>query len=213
MTHLQVDPPSYLKTPPLGGTLPSLKVPSASLSTVAPAAADDQRLPLSSRGTTPGGPSFVAHADIEPGQEWRGKMESALKSCDALVGRLHEAFRGSDRCDQEVGIAVGRVIPTVPIQYDIVPYAIFGEVEAVNANSSNRPMTLARNVVRVLLNENATAKRLTNAIVLGLACGHVSGGQRAKVTSGEAVPFWPPPAVKRNATRRRYPPSVGPAAA
>ena len=22
MTHLQVDPPSYLKTPPLGGTLP-----------------------------------------------------------------------------------------------------------------------------------------------------------------------------------------------
>ena len=23
MTHLQVDPPSYLKTPPLGGTLPS----------------------------------------------------------------------------------------------------------------------------------------------------------------------------------------------
>ena len=24
MTHLQVDPPSYLKTPPLGGTLPSI---------------------------------------------------------------------------------------------------------------------------------------------------------------------------------------------
>ena len=23
MTHLQVDPPSYLKTPPLGGTLPN----------------------------------------------------------------------------------------------------------------------------------------------------------------------------------------------
>ena len=26
MTHLQVDPPSYLKTPPLGGTLPGYPV-------------------------------------------------------------------------------------------------------------------------------------------------------------------------------------------
>ena len=28
MTHLQVDPPSYLKTPPLGGTLPPPPPPS-----------------------------------------------------------------------------------------------------------------------------------------------------------------------------------------
>ncbi len=26
MTHLQVDPPSYLKTPPPGGTLPALRI-------------------------------------------------------------------------------------------------------------------------------------------------------------------------------------------
>lgn len=109
--------------------------------------------------------AFVAHADIEPGKEWRAKMKTALESCDALVGLLHEGFRESDWCDQEVGIAVGRGIPVVPIQYDFPPYGFFGELQAVNASSGQEPAVLARSLVRILLKEVATATRLKDAIV------------------------------------------------
>jgi hypothetical protein len=34
-----------------------------------------------------------------------------LHSCDALVGILHEGFRESPWCDQEVGIVLGREKP------------------------------------------------------------------------------------------------------
>ncbi len=62
--------------------------------------------------------AFVAHDDIQPGKGWQLVIESALHSCDALAGLLHKGFRKSDWCDQEVGIAMGRGVAVVPIQYD-----------------------------------------------------------------------------------------------
>ena len=113
--------------------------------------------------------AFVAHADIDPGKEWRAIMAAALHSCDALAGLLHKGFRKSPWCDQEVGIALGRGVPVVPIQYDFPPYGFFGSVQAVNGASSPTLEVLAYNLIRILLKEEATAARLTDAIVLRLA--------------------------------------------
>ena len=113
--------------------------------------------------------AFVAHADIEPGKEWRLVIESALFSCDALAGLLHDGFRESPWCDQEIGIALGRGIPVVPIQFDFPPYGFFGSVQAVNNGVNQAPATLAHNLVRVLLKQHITAMTLVGAIVLRLS--------------------------------------------
>ncbi len=113
--------------------------------------------------------AFVAHDDIQPGKEWQVVIESALHSCHALAGLLHEGFRKSDWCDQEVGIALGRGIPVVPIQFDLIPYGFFGSVQAVSNAADQQPKGLARNLVLVLLEDKRTSVKLTQAIVDQLA--------------------------------------------
>ena len=113
--------------------------------------------------------AFVAHDDIQPGREWQLVIESALHSCDALAGLLHRGFRESDWCDQEVGIALGRGIAVVPIQFDLLPYGFFGSVQAVNNAATQEPGRLALNLVKVLLKDKRTSEKLTGANVDELA--------------------------------------------
>ena len=132
--------------------------------------------------------AFVAHDDIQPGKEWQIVIESALHSCDALAGLLHEGFRGSDWCDQEVGIALGRGIAAVPIQFDLLPYGFFGSVQAVNNAAIQQPATLAKNLVQVLLKDKRTSEKLTEAIVdeLARAATFDQANKLSKVLAEEA---------------------------
>lgn len=113
--------------------------------------------------------AFVAHEDVQPGKKWQIVIESALQTCDALAGLLHEGFRESDWCDQEVGIALGRGIPVVPVHFDLIPYGFFGSVQAVNNAADQLPKGLARNLILVLLEDKRTSGKLTQAIVDQLA--------------------------------------------
>ena len=113
--------------------------------------------------------AFVAHDDIQPGEEWQAAIRSALHSSDALAGLLHEGFRESDWCDQEVGVALGRGIVAVPIQCDLPPYGFFGSVQAVSSTPSKQPEIVAKELVLVLLKDKRTTGKLTQAIVDRLA--------------------------------------------
>ena len=132
--------------------------------------------------------AFVAHADIEPAKKWLVVVESALYSCDALAGLLHKGFRTSDWCDQEVGIALGRRIPVVPLSYDFPPYGFFGSVQAVNNAAKQEPTALAHYLVRALLKEKAAAASLTQAIVHRLACAtsYSQANQLSQILAEEA---------------------------
>lgn len=113
--------------------------------------------------------AFVAHEDIDPGKEWQIVIESALSSCDALVGLLHEGFRESPWCDQEVGFALGRGVAVVPIQFDLLPYGFFGSVQAIPNGASREPKNLANELVQILVKDKRTAAKLTDVIVNTLA--------------------------------------------
>lgn len=60
--------------------------------------------------------AFVAHQDIAPSAAWRATIRHALSTCDFLVAILHEKFHDSQWCDQEVGWALGRDIPVMPVR-------------------------------------------------------------------------------------------------
>lgn len=60
--------------------------------------------------------SFVAHNDIEPSKTWRDEIKSGLASCHAFVALLHNGFHQSQWCDQEVGWALGRRVPIIPVR-------------------------------------------------------------------------------------------------
>jgi hypothetical protein len=113
--------------------------------------------------------SFIAHKDINPGKEWLDVIVAALHSCDALVGLVHTGFRDSEWCDQEVGFALGRAIPTIPIRVDADPHGFFGHIQAISWPHIDKPEAeVASNILDVLINDKRTTAKVTEAIVATL---------------------------------------------
>lgn len=73
--------------------------------------------------------AFVAHDSIEPSKEWAQVIENALAECDAMIVFLHEGFKESIWCDQEVGWALGRQRPVLPLNYGLHPYGFLGKYQ------------------------------------------------------------------------------------
>jgi hypothetical protein len=107
---------------------------------------------------------FEAHEDIKPGREWQRVIEAALHSCDALTALLHQGFKESSWCDQEVGFALGRGVPVVPMKIHLDPYGFFGLVQAISPGT-RKPKDVARELVDIHLNDKRTSEVLTEAIV------------------------------------------------
>ena len=82
--------------------------------------------------------SFVAHEDIEPMKEWQTEIELALFSMDLLVALLTPEFSESNWTDQEVGVAIGREIPVVPIRLGKDPYGFIGKYQAIQETSASK---------------------------------------------------------------------------
>lgn len=108
--------------------------------------------------------TFVAHEDIEPTKEWLDEIELALSSMDALAALLTERFNESKWSDQEVGIAIGRKIIVIPIRAGIDPYGFIGKYQGLSAHNKDIE-TLCKDIFNILLLNNATKLKMTNAIV------------------------------------------------
>lgn len=74
--------------------------------------------------------AFVAHVSIEPSDEWRSVIEEALLTCDAMAVYLHDGFKASDWCDQEVGFALARRVPVLPLNIELNPHGFMAKLQA-----------------------------------------------------------------------------------
>lgn len=92
-------------------------------------------------------------------------ISAALQSCDGLVALLHDGFKESDWCDQEVGVALGRKVPVIPIKVDSNPYGLLGSLQALTWASDGAPSRLAGHLVDFLLEDKRTRDRMVEAIV------------------------------------------------
>jgi hypothetical protein len=92
---------------------------------------------------------FVAHTQIEPSQDWQDVIERALASCHALVAYVTEEFHASLWTDQEVGWALGRGVPVVPVNAGSQPYGFFGAIKAIQGGQLT-PWQLSMPVFRAI---------------------------------------------------------------
>jgi hypothetical protein len=97
--------------------------------------------------------AFVAHDDIEPTKEWQAEIERALFSMDALVALLSEDFYGSRWTEQEVGVAIGRGVPVIPIRLGSDPHGLMGKYQALGGCDWSKPDDTAAKLAG-LLQEN-----------------------------------------------------------
>lgn len=108
---------------------------------------------------------FVAHEDIDPGQEWVKVIDAALMTCDALVAVLHLGFHESKWTDQEVGYAIGRRKFTVAIRAGIDPYGFLSPVQGISGHQDRDVKEIAHEIVKVLTSELKTKYAMRDALV------------------------------------------------
>ncbi|MCH7768728.1 MAG: toll/interleukin-1 receptor domain-containing protein, partial [Nitrospinae bacterium] len=107
---------------------------------------------------------FLAHEDIEPTREWQTEIETALTTMDALVAYLTPGFNESEWTDQEVGVAIGRKVPIVPLKAGIDPYGFIGKYQALQAKD-RMPEEIAKEIVELLAAKPQIAAKISNALV------------------------------------------------
>ena len=96
--------------------------------------------------------AFVAHSDIHPGTEWQEEILEALKDMDAFVPALTEGFHGSKWTDQEVGYAIAREVPVVPLKLDMDPYGFMGKYQGLACRWKDAP----REIIKALFSNPLT---------------------------------------------------------
>lgn len=108
--------------------------------------------------------SFVAHDDIEPTKEWQREIELALNTMDGLVAILTSTFHESKWTDQEVGIAMGRGVPIIPVRFGLNPYGFIGKYQGLQGKGKSM-YDIARTIVQLLLSNNKSEQKMLSALV------------------------------------------------
>jgi TIR domain len=107
---------------------------------------------------------FVAHEDIEPSLEWQKEIETALQTMDVMCALLTPDFKDSKWTDQEVGIALGRRVPVIPVRLGMDPYGFIGKLQGVTATIT-RPIDIASKVFAAMMLTDALRKRVMESLV------------------------------------------------
>jgi len=108
--------------------------------------------------------AFVAHEDIEPSLEWQDEISLALRSMHALAALITPDFHGSNWTDQEIGWALGRGMPVIPVQLGVVPYGFVGKIQAIRG-SLDETESLASSISQALLRNGQAHMHMRRAVV------------------------------------------------
>lgn len=76
--------------------------------------------------------SFLAHRDLQAGGDWIDEIKQKLRESAVLIAIITSSFLRSDWTDQEVGFAIGRDVPVVPVMRGSTPYGFLSSIQGVN---------------------------------------------------------------------------------
>lgn len=111
---------------------------------------------------------FIAHRDLQQGAEWIEEIKRSLREAAVLVAVLTPKFLTSNWTDQEVGFAVGRDVPIIPIDAGSTPYGFMAGIQAVRWGNAGTEGGLYGVTGMEWTREQLTDRlfRLGNALVL-----------------------------------------------
>jgi hypothetical protein len=109
--------------------------------------------------------AFVAHDAIGPTSEWRDVVESALRTCDALIAILTPDFIESEWCDQEVGFCVARSVLVVPLRMPDSPHGFIGIYQGLTLGEAETGYTAAPRLFDLLASHELTRRRMVRPVI------------------------------------------------
>ena len=108
---------------------------------------------------------FVAHEDIEVSAVWRECIQRELENCNALLYLSSNAANSSEWCQQEIGWALGRGIPVIPVFLGDIPKALLESRQALNAGVPLREEAVAESVFDALIGNRGVSHAVVDGLV------------------------------------------------
>ena len=135
--------------------------------------------------------SFVAHNDIEPTLEWQTEIETALRSCHALVALLHPNFHASNWTDQEIGYVMGRGLPAFSVRLGQDPYGFIGRFQGFNGNGKSAAQ-VATEIFNAYRSNKQTREQLASGLVAVFEASDSFAAAKRNIGLLETLEHWEP---------------------
>ena len=104
--------------------------------------------------------AFLAHEDIAPTREWQEEILLALDTMDLMIPLLTPGFQESEWTGQEIGYALARGVPLVPVRLGSDPYGFIGRYQAMSGTAEPY-RDLGRRIFELMLdNDSFTLREL-----------------------------------------------------
>ena len=111
---------------------------------------------------------FLAHDDVEAGEQWKEVVREEIRKCDMLVALVTPNFRKSEYTEQEVGAAWGLKKPVRAILTDDKGLSGF-IVDWQGAKYTGHPPAAAGEIMRFALSERHGKENVVDMLVERLA--------------------------------------------
>jgi hypothetical protein len=112
---------------------------------------------------------FVAHDAIEPGTIFEDEIRRSLDSVDGAVFFIHQGFRESAWCDQEVGWLMGRKVPFHTIRFtNEAPHGFISPQQALTVQPDISASRIARDILDWCSNSVKFRPRLIDSLLVRL---------------------------------------------
>lgn len=131
---------------------------------------------------------FVAHDSIEISREWQKVIESGLASCEGMVAFLHEGFRDSNWCDQEIGWVMGRKLPVLLLKYSVDPHGFPAKYQALKVENAT-PSFIANSIWNWAWNIKSFRPQLSNGLIDAFVNSRSFDSTRSLIAKIEVVEF------------------------
>ena len=113
--------------------------------------------------------SFVAHDSIQPMSIWQTEILNGLESMEIMLAFVTDDFHESVWTNQEVGFALGRNIPVVPLKLqDRDPSGFIGKQQALKWSYDN-VAEAAPSIYEILAEKLSNRERLQTSLIRAFA--------------------------------------------
>lgn len=114
--------------------------------------------------------AFVAHDTIEPMTTWQREIEKGLETMEVMLALITDDFHDSVWTNQEVGYALGKGVPVIPLKLERTdPAGFVGPKQAVKGYHLRRIEAAAPAIYRLLVEKLGQKTRLQQALVAAFA--------------------------------------------
>jgi hypothetical protein len=110
--------------------------------------------------------AFVAHDTIEPMTTWQHEIEKGLETMEVMLALVTDDFHDSVWTNQEVGYALGKGIPVIPVKLEHTdPDGFIGSKQALKGYRLDRVEEAASAIYKLLIEKLGQKGRLQQALI------------------------------------------------